>query len=272
MNERFGKRHGYESPTPEIRVRENAPLELRSVLVDIAYESGLRPSQLRQIVCKVLRVAADPNNWSEYPNMDQELRWDLSECEWYLIYDVIEEVQESLLELSDSNPDGFEKEINRYFQLRGIGWELIDGRVEVRGPESFKNTVGGAIDALAGTKRNTAHTELVEALADLSRRPNADITGAIQHAMAALECVARDIVGKPNATLGKIMKENPNLLPKPLNQAVEKAWGYASESGRHLREGKSPDFAEAEFIVNISGAVCIYLLDKWTTNTTLTNN
>ena len=272
MNKRFAKRHGYETPTPEIKLREDAPAELRSVLVDMAYESGLRPSQLRRIVCKVLRVAADPNNWSDYPNIDQEVRWDLSECEWYLIYDVIEEVQEALYELSDSNPDGFEKELNRYFQSRGIGWELVDGRVEVRGTETFKNTVQGAIDSLAETKRNTAHTELVEALADLSRRPKADITGAIQHAMAALECVARDIVGQPSATLGKIMKENPNLLPKPLNQAVEKAWGYASESGRHLREGKSPDFPEAEFIVNISGAVCIYLMDKWTSKAKPTDN
>ena len=262
MTERFSNRQGYEEATPVIKIREDAPFELRSVIVDIAYESGLRPSQLRQIVCKVLRVVADPDSWSDYPNIDQEVRRELNICEWYRIYDVIEEVQETLYELSDSNPDSFEKEINRYFQLRGIGWQLIDGRIEVRGSETFEFAVKGALNVLEDTERSTAHTELVEALGDLSRRPKADTTGAIQHAMAALECVARDITGNPKSTLGKIVKENPRLLPKPLDQAVEKAWGYASESGRHLREGDSPKFAEAEFIVNISGAICLYLVNK----------
>ena len=80
MTDRFFRRHGYEDTQSEIKVREDAPEELRSVLVDIAYESGLRPSSLRDIVCKVLRIAPDPNNWSDYPNVDQELRWELSNC------------------------------------------------------------------------------------------------------------------------------------------------------------------------------------------------
>lgn len=64
------------------------------------------------------------------------------------------------------------------------------------------------------------------------------------------------------ATLGEVIKRNPGLLPKPLDQAVEKAWGYASETGRHLREGDSPAYDEAELIVGLSGAVCRYLARK----------
>ena len=78
--------------------------------------------------------------------------------------------------------------------------------------------------------------------------------------MAALECTARDLTGDKNATLGKIIDRNPDLFPKPLDQAVDKLWGYASENGRHLREDGAPGFAEAELIVNTSAALCGYLM------------
>ena len=261
MTGRFSQRYGYGSADPEITVRDDAPGELRSVLIDIAYESGLRPNDLREVVCRVLRVASDPGNWSDYPNIDNEVRWQLMNCDWFGVYDVIEEISNAI---SDGDPANFEDEINSYFQRKGIGWQLVDGRIEVRGPESFEVIVTGALDTLEEEERATAHTELREALGDLSRRPEADITGAIQHAMAALECVARDITGDPKPTLGKILKDNPNLLPRPLDQVVSKAWGYASDRARHLREGNSPPFEDAELIVGMSAALCSYLMKKST--------
>jgi hypothetical protein len=49
-------------------------------------------------------------------------------------------------------------------------------------------------------------------------------------------------------------------LPKPLDSALEKLWGFASEQGRHLREGRSPRFEDAELVVTVSSAVSVYLL------------
>ena len=259
MVERFSRRHGHTSPDPEIAVREDAPTELRSVLVDIAYESGFSPKPLRKLVCRVLRVAPDPGNWSEYPNIDEEVRNELAICDWFHVYDVIEEIY-AAPQISDA--ERFAQETNDYFRKRGIGWQLIDGRIEVRGPEHFEVTVRSAVEALEEIGLETAHGELREAQIDLSRRPEADVTGAIQHAMAALECVARDMTGNSGATLGKIISDYPALLPKPLDKAVEKAWGYASDRGRHLREGGSPAYEDAELIVGISGAVCSYLIRK----------
>jgi hypothetical protein len=96
---------------------------------------------------------------------------------------------------------------------------------------------------LAKAGRTTARDEIHDALTDLSRRPNPDLTGAIQHGMAALECVARDACGDPKATLGDILKRHPDLIPKPLDTAIDKAWGFASEMGRHIREGREPEGA-----------------------------
>src|SRR5690606_4576143 len=78
----------------------------------------------------------------------------------------------------------FSEEINRYFRGRGIGWQLSEGHIEVRGPESFEKSLHDAHLSFEETGRNTAASELHEAILDLSRRPDPDLTGAIQHAMA----------------------------------------------------------------------------------------
>lgn len=80
--------------------------------------------------------------------------------------------------------------------------------------------------------------------------------------MAALECVVRDVTGDHKATLGDLIKKNPGLLPPPLDQVVEKAWGYASERGRHLREGREPEMEEVEFVVGLASIVATYLSKK----------
>jgi len=63
-NERFSRRHGFEPQDREIRVRNDAPLDLRQAIVQIAYEAGADPSDLRGIMCRVLRKLPDPNNSS----------------------------------------------------------------------------------------------------------------------------------------------------------------------------------------------------------------
>ncbi len=117
----------------------------------------------------------------------------------------------------------------------------------------------GAAQVLGDTGRPTAERELHEAIADLSRRPEPDLSGAVHHALAALECVMRDACDDPKATLGELVKRYPGRLPKPLDTAVEKLWGYASEAGRHMREGGTPTHADAEFVVGATATIVTYL-------------
>jgi len=271
MPERFSSKHGFSQPDAEISIRHDAPDELRSVLVHIAYECGFSPTPLRELVCRVLRKRPNPQNWSEYPNVDQEVRGLIDNCAWFEVYDVIEEIHRAFEsgDLVTKQRRGheheghkFAEEINRYFRVNGYGWQLADGQIQVKGSESFEETIHSARQVLAETARNTADTELHQALLDLSRRPEADVTGAIQHSIAALECVMRDVTGDPKSTLGDLLKRYPDAFPKPVDQSVEKAWGYASEMGRHLREGRPPTFEEAELIVGLAGVLCRYLVRK----------
>jgi len=89
---------------------------------------------------------------------------------------------------------------------------------------------------LAEAGLTTANTEIREAINDLSKMPHADITGAIQHSLACLECVAREAAGGTKQTLGELIKSRRDLVPEPLNSAVEKIWGFSSNQDRHLLE------------------------------------
>lgn len=261
----FSERHGYYPGDVEITSRFEASDELRAVIPDIAYESGLRPTSLRSIVCRVLRRREDPNNWSEYPNVDGELRYHLEICEWHEVFDIVESVAAALTRVTREDEPAltyFEAELNKYFRRRGIGWQLVDGRVETRGPEHFEQAVSSARQMLAEGGRTTAANELHQAIADLSRRPQPDVTGAVQHALAALECAARDACGDEKATLGQILARYPDAVPAPLDVGLAKMWGFASEQGRHLREGREPTLDEAELVVHVAAAVCRYLARK----------
>jgi len=194
--ETFSERHGYNRDIP-ITTRE-AHEALRTAVIDVAYRLGMKPSALRTILCRVLFETPNRNNWSETPNIDEEARGLMTDAAWYEVYDVIEQISIALSpnphpmfpSMSAASRE-FESELNRLFKRRGIGWQIRDRRVEYRGEEGVAAALDEAPQMLAATGRVTATTELNEAVKDLGRRSSPEVTGAIQHAMAALECVAR---------------------------------------------------------------------------------
>ena len=256
MTERFSDRQGYHPSEAEITLREDAPESLRHAILQIAKDLGMRPSRLRENICEVLLVAPDPNNWSEYPNIRDEVQWLIENCDWYKVYDIAEKLYATL---NFNDQEKFSARLNRFFREKGIGWEMRDGQIVLRG-EAFSEHTKKAVSILDETGRTNAAREIQEAIRDISRRPDPDITGAIQHAMAGLEATARDLTGQPNDTLGKLI---PKLdIPKPLDAAVEKMWGFASNSGRHIREGQVTNTSEAELVVSVACAVCTFLVKQ----------
>jgi hypothetical protein len=267
---RFSERHGFAPDAAEITVRHDAPHDLRGLVVDFAYGSGLDPHDVRAIVCRVLMTRPDDSNWSPFPNVDWEARQLLDGCEWFEIYDVIEAIFRGLqgkvsafgADPTERPHNRFAAQVNAFFVKHGVGWRLTDGRIEVRGPEAFEAAVGTAAVQLESAGLFTAAQEIHEALKDLARRPHPDITGAIQHAMAAAECVARSASNDPKATLGEILDRHANLVPRPLDGGLKKMWGYASEMARHVREGREPSYEEAELAVITCAGVVTYLAKK----------
>jgi hypothetical protein len=261
----FSERHGYTPPEAEITVRYDAPRWLRSLIIRIAYDSKLSPSDVREILCNMLLEEPDSNNWSEFPNIDDEVHGLLSGAEWFQVYDLVEIIARRFQHKAlEPQLQDFTKKLNDAFRRKGVGWQLVDGKLEIRGPEIFEQSVREAQVTLEQTGRQVARNEIHQALMDLSKRPDPDITGAIQHAMAALECVARDVTGDEKSTLGDLLKKHPGTLPPPLDTALSKIWGFASDQGRHLRESQAPDIKEAELVVGLAGSLSTYLVKKFT--------
>ncbi len=262
----FSTRHGYHPKQSGIKIRQSAPDNLRWELVTAFYEAPvkaygaqeLRPSTLRAIACSTLRKRPDTRNWSEYPNIDDEVRQLIDQCEWYRVYDIIEAICSSLPMPEEI---AFTNTLNEFFEEEGIGWQIKSGKVEYRDDDEFELLMQNTISTLNDVKKTTAKQELNEALLDLSRRPAPDATGAIQHAMAALECFMRETC-EDKATLGNLLNRYNGLIPKPLDSSIEKAWGYASERGRHLMEGNTPSLEESELIVHLCCSIISYLDKK----------
>lgn len=259
----FSKRHGYSSAAPEITVWEDAPEGLRYVLLSAAHDKcKITPFTLRDIVCDVLRTRPDPDNWTPYPNVWVEVEGLVYGCEWFRVYDIVEAIAKRLERKHHPDEKWFEDEINDCMREMGIGWQLRNGLVQARGDDAHELLLAQARDTLETAGMPTAENELTEAVSDLSRRPNPDLSGAVHHAMAALECVAREVTGDTKATLGKIAGSYKDLFPKPIDEVVTKAWGYASENARHGREDRTLGRSEAQLVVGLSSSVAMYLIQK----------
>lgn len=260
MSKRFSQRQGFLPANQPITVRDDAPRNLRYAIAQIAYEAGASADGLRGLITRALRVAPNPDNWSR-SNVEQEVYDLLADVPWYRVYDIAEAIYEGFNYRLGGDPDTFQTELNRYFDENGIGWQMVSGQIQMRGEAEFETTVGRALEALSSGTHSAAERELKEARADLSRRPSPDLTGAVHHAMAALEAVAREVGHDEKATLGDLI---PRLggIPKPLDTALSKIWGYASEAARHVREGTTPGQEEAELVVGVSASVIAYLLQK----------
>ena len=258
----FSKRLGFAKPK-DISVWEDAPEALRHFALDQLYTANYGPTKIRDLLCAMLHVRP----WAPPEKARREAESLIYECEWFKVYDFMEAIYADLKrapvsDYQDRDEDkaqDFHNSLNAFFVDEGIGWQMIEGGIVTRGTEVFESNMHAAVQTLDAAGRTTARDEIHEALSDLSRRPDGDLTGAIQHAMAALECVARDVCGDQRATLGEVIRRYPGKIPKPLDQAVEKAWGFASDRARHMREGPKPDRKEVELIVGLAATVATYL-------------
>lgn len=267
----FSKRHNFRGPAPEITIWDAAPESLRATMLEAATDAGFGPASLRSVICRVLRVRANiSQNWSEYPNIWEEVQDLVYGAEWFKVYDIMEAIYGAMSENDDrrylSGGDRpsmkFAEELNAEMVDTGIGWQLVNGEVITRGAEAFQSTVAEAVSALNTTGRPTAASHIHDAILAMSRRPEPDLSGAIFHAMGALEAVARALVADEKATLGEILKRYPDFVPSPLDKALSQIWGFASNEARHVVEGRNPTREETELIVGLAASVATYLCQR----------
>jgi len=159
---------------------------------------------------------------------------------------------------------GDSKYFHRGFEMRVTfsGRKYFES-VESKAAEESRVDRMPAARLLEMAEHQTSLRELKEAHSDLMKRPEADLTGVVQHCMAALECTARLIAGADSGTLGDLLKKRTLNLPPHLSAMLSKAWGFASDRGRHVKEGQPVSYPDAELMLNLCEAVIVYLLRSW---------
>lgn len=278
----FSERQGLAKP-PEIKYRDTFPRALRQPLFDL-----LRRYTNRSFLWERIEAVLNPYGLVEWPSgppiavsRDEDhpdtvaAKRVLMNCEWFQVYDVLEDIygrldfHENFLAPHEEAEEGEElrtialqREVNEYFRYAGIGWQMIKGLIVSRGDDAFEVTVKTAESELADGGRVTAADRIAKAIRNLSARPTPDFSGAISHATGAMECVLNDLTGEKK-TLGDYLKRYQNLFPGNMREALKALWGFTSQEGaRHGQEGVEPPREDAEFVVAIAAAVSTYLNRK----------
>lgn len=275
--ERFTERQGLGGKDQPIVYRAEFGPEVREKLLfvltqDVGWKHRTIASTLRHVLRK---LDTEEDAWDQVKAL-----W--FSAEWHRLFDVFEEVYEDLqredaevstIDFHDgdlvdvSTPTTkaktFEGDLNRTLREEGVGWEMHEGKLYARsGSDAQDATVRSAIKNLQEAGLAGAASDLNEALNAISRRPIANPVGAVVHSVGALEAAAKAYVGDPKKkTLGDLHKDLSSKLhlPKPLDDAVDKVYGYSSGYARHRTEGVKPTFEEAELVLGLCAAIVTYL-------------
>ncbi len=274
MDDSFSTRHNLQKNSPKIEIRWECPQNIREGLISIArYRVKLSPDIVYTALCKLRYESEVRNPWPDDDKTWVRCESQINSAEWFEVYDFVECLFEDVNPHYDQEIiQKWEVEVNRFFEINGVGWKLKIGKLITRGDDAFERTVKQATTNLKKAQLLKSRSEIEEALYCISRRPKANLTGAVRHCMAALECTLREVTGNRKPTLGDLLSRNQALFPGNLAQTLEKLWGYSCEYARHAREDRSLSRPEVELLVSISAACCSYLSEKIEVKTEHINN
>ena len=181
--------------------------------------------------------------------------------DWYRVYDLIQELVQS----TDNNPYRSDRKplitwFNRILTFNRAGCRIVDDVVTEITDEAEMKAIEDAIASASPESR----THIKNALILLANRDDAQYAKSISESISAVEAAARELAGKPKATLADALdfltrSGNAGLHPA-LIDGWKKLYGFTSDDGgiRHaLREGTIPPTQELAqyFVVTCSAFV-----------------
>ena len=224
LNQPFSMREGLGAEDSVIY--DDAPGELRYGLREVLDELGYkRPAAQRAILCRALRRIPDPNNWSEYPNIENEVL-DLIAIEpWYRFFDAMERLPKSL---GEEDVSIYYQKMNALFAEERIGYRFESGAIVRQGTEEFHGAVRLARTAL-GDERFAEPRRQFERGYDFRNRRPADWANAIKEAVNSVEGVLQVIYCRPGVSLTTIISEDlPDELPRGIKQLFRALYSQGS--------------------------------------------
>lgn len=223
----------------------------------------------------------------------EELKTRICNGEWYVGYDIIEQVASGLkkwddLDAAREQPQGdipglyaiefhedgeesqlgaFTADINEALERELSGYRLIGTQIVPITNEEELSSLELSLnhtDSFAGVRLH-----LGKALALFSRRSDPDYPNAVKESISAVESAAECALGSKSATLGNALKmlkkANPSLHPA-LFDGWSKLYGFTSDEGgiRHASADGSVkvDQAFAKYMLVSCSAFANYLIES----------
>lgn len=155
-------------------------------------------------------------------------------ADWYKVYELIEWVVKTMTLVDGRNSKenrgkNLAESVNRVLESELAAYRIVDGEfVQV----TDEQEVAALAEALADGKFAGVQAHLREAARKLSNREAPDYRNSIKESISAVESVAQQITGDPNASLGQALKllEKKHDLHPALKESFSKLYGYASDA------------------------------------------
>ena len=253
-DESFSVRHGILSSQSPIK--EDAPESLRIGLRQVLHELGYQtPKQQRALICKAWRVAPDASNWSDYPNVEDEVVWLLTSVSWNEFYDRLERLPTFLRDGADMV---FRDRVTTLLAEENIGYHFDDDKIVTTGTIQFEEAITAARAALQDARFAEPRRQFERGLDFRSNRPP-DWGNAIKEAANSVEAVLQVIYNRPSVSLPTIVKDDfPSALPGNVRNLFKSLYGLGSGTvgARHAAVGgNAPTAARADLALHVAAAL-----------------
>ena len=156
----FSRRQNLRPERPLIF--DDAPVSvrygLRAVLRGLGYDT---PTEQRTVLCDVLRIPEDEDNWTDYPNVNSEVVGLLYEKRWPEFFDALERIPGFIGEWRAAE---YYEAMNRLLIEERVGYRFESGSLIRVGTDEFHAAVATARHALAAPKFEEARRQFERGL------------------------------------------------------------------------------------------------------------
>lgn len=193
----------------------------------------------------------------------------LRQCQWYLVYDILEQVADAIKEhLGEDDLKEFSEKINMILAGENMAWKFENGKIVRKFNAHIRAQVEAVQTLLAAPKFKGPDEQFTKAIGHLNKRPDPDEENCVKDAVGALEAVANIIVGSNNSQLNDLLKEEPfkSSIHPTIKQAIEKVYAYrgAAPGASHGQVGPAViGVSDAIWVLTVSAATILYFVNRF---------
>ena len=220
------------------------------------------PSAQRHILCQALRIPPDPDNWSDYPNVDLEVGDLLAIRPWYRFFDALERIPTFL---NWERIPTYHELMNALFADEQVGYRFESSRLVRVGTEEFHDAVVSARTALQGDRFAEPRRQFERAYEFRNSLPP-DWANAIKEAVNSVEGALQVIYNRPGVALPTITTQHfPDHLPGGIKRMFGSLYsqGSGTVGARHASiGGNDPNGPRAELAIHLAAALHAYAISE----------